>query len=97
MSVRVQYEVKSGGWPNNIGIVREALLSNDLSVIKERRVIGIKVYDREEVVLNLPVAAAEGFAERLATALIDAGSGPLGDLEAPEPDAAHLEQPEANQ
>lgn len=80
MSVRVSWETKSGGWPNNIGIVREACLSNDLAEIRTRRVTSIKVYDKDSVVLNLTVNDAAGLAERLAIALTEAASGPLGDL-----------------
>jgi hypothetical protein len=87
MTVRVSWEVKSGGWPNHIGVVREATLSDDLGVIRSRRVTGIKVYSQEAVALTLTVKDAEKFGEQFAAALADAGTGPLGDLVSEEPSA----------
>jgi hypothetical protein len=79
-------EMQFGSFPHQVGLVREANLSEDLTRITWRRVAAIRLYKGNDVAETLDLRAAEALYHALENAVMAAATGPLGDL--PDEDGA---------
>lgn len=73
----------AGEWPHKVCVARKARLNENLDHIVWRYMAGIKVYNGNQVALDLNVEQAEGLMYALEDAIAQAKAGPLGDIEVP--------------